>query len=112
MALSSLSSGISPSTTISAWAGTGNFVSGNAATVTRMPTRRGKAFYIDALPLLNIFEDRTVFHNLGRNRFGICPFIAPAAQQLQRMNIEGQTHCQGKAAQRPIGVGSDPKASR
>src|SRR4030095_11918821 len=83
-----------------------------APAVARMPARRGKAFDIDVAALLHVCEDRPILYDFRRDRRGARELVAPAAQQLEWMNVDGQIHCQGKAAKRPVRIGADSVSRR
>ena len=77
-----------------------------------MPARRGKLFDVNGIALLDVGQHGSVFDDSRWNRLGIGALVAPAAQQLQWMNVERQIHRQGKPAQRAVGIGGDTKARR
>jgi hypothetical protein len=83
-----------------------------APAVAGMPARRGKAFDIDVIVLLHVFQDRPILYDFRSDRHGARALVAPAAQQLQWMNVDGQIHRQGKAAKRPVRVGADSVSRR
>ena len=83
-----------------------------APAVAGMPARRGKAFDVDVVALLHVRQHRSVLHHVRRKRHGARALVAPAAQQLQRMDVDGQIHRQSETANRPVRIRADAVSGR